>query len=241
MSAAARSAGALVLYALLATACGAAPAPAPSGPVEAHPDSGPRGAQLMTSAEIGALDERKTNAAFNRAGEGLTSCFARGTERIGYLAGDAEFYVRVASDGAPRYVYLADSTLGDRDTERCMLNVLERASFPAPIGGNEGIAKRQVRFDPGGDERPPVSWSPTQLGPPLERAAAALSRCAASAATGPMKATMYIETDGKPASVGVSVSDERGEKAVDCVVDVLRATTFPSPGSYAAKVTIDIR
>lgn len=231
----------LTLLALLVTACGAAPTPTPAGPVEAGPDSRPRGVQLTTNAEIGALDERKTNAAFNRAGVELTNCFARGTERIGYLAGDTEFYVRVANDGRPRYVYLADSTLGDRETEACMLRILERASFPAPIGGNEGIAKRQMRFDPGGDERPPVSWSPTQLGAALGQARGALSRCAASAGTGPMKATMYIETDGKPASVGVSVSDDKGEKAVGCVVDVLRSTTFPSPGSYAAKVTIDIR
>lgn len=232
---------ALGLPALLATACGGAPPAAATNPPAASADSAPRASQLATSAEIGALDERKTNAAFNRAGEQLTSCFARGTEQIGYLAGDMEFYVRVASDGRPRYVYLADSTLGDRDTEACMLDVLRRAIFPAPIGGHEGIAKRQMRFDPGGDARLPVSWSTDQLGAPLERASGALSRCAASAGTGPMKATMYIETDGKPVSVGVSVSDENGEKAVACVVDVLRSTTFASPGSYASKVTIDIR
>jgi hypothetical protein len=226
--------------ALLAAACGGAPPPAAHDAPVSPVDASPRASQLTTNAEIGALDERKTNAAFNRAGEQLTSCFARGTERITYLAGDAEFYVRVASDGNPRYVYLADSTLGDRDTEACMLDVLKRASFPAPIGGNEGIAKRQMHFEPGGDERPPVRWSPAQLGASLDRASAALSRCAASAETGPMKATMYIETDGKPASVGVSVSDEKGEKAVGCVVEVLRQASFASPGSYASKVTIEI-
>src|SRR5262249_36910402 len=98
----------------------------------------------------------------------------------------------------------------------------------------------QVHFDPSGEERPPVPWSPDQLGAPFKKARPALKDCVKSAGTGPMKATLYVDTDGKPQSVGVSVSDEKGEAAVACVIDVLKGTTFPSPGSYASKVSVDI-
>jgi hypothetical protein len=232
--------GTLVALAALAAGCGGAPAQ----PVEPKPELAPQHeagpAGPTSTAEIGALDEEQTKAAFDRAGEGLTSCFTKGAERIPFLSGDVAFYVRVASDGSARYAYVEDSTLGDRETEQCMVSVLEQTTFPKPVGGEQGIAKRSMHFDPGGDERPPVSGSPNDLGKPLRKAKPALSKCIAEAGTGPMKATLYVDTDGKASGVGVAMSDEKGEKAASCVVDVLRGTTFPSPGSWASKVTIDL-
>ena len=45
---------------------------------------------------------------------------------------------------------------------------------------------------------------------------------------------------GKAGAIGVSASDEKGEGAVRCVVDTLSAIKFPSPGSFASKVTVTI-
>lgn len=187
------------------------------------------------------MDPEKTTAAFDRAGSKLSACFAKGAERIPYMGGDVEFYVRVSSDGSARYAYVKDSTLGDRETESCMLDALRAVSWPKPVGGEQGIAKRQIHFDPGGDERPPVAWSAGQLGAPWKKAKPAVSECMKKAGTGPIKATLYVDTDGKPQAVGASVSDEKGEAALACVVEVLRSTTFPSPGSYASKVSVEIR
>ena len=68
----------------------------------------------------------------------------------------------------------------------------------------------------------------------------ALASCRSQAGASQIKATLYIDTDGKPLSVGVSSDDERGEEAAECVADALREITFPSPGSYASKVSVDI-
>jgi hypothetical protein len=228
------------ITATLLAGCGGAPPPPPEAPHELQSQSDALPAGPQATAEIGALDEAKTSAAFDRATAALTSCFTKGAERIPFLSGDVAFYVRVASDGSTRYAYVKDSTLGDHDTEQCMLKALERTTWPKPVGGEQGIAQRQMHFDPGGDERPPVDWSADQLGTPLRQAKPALSQCLAKAGTGHMKATLYVDTDGKPSSVGVAMSDEKGESAAGCVVDVLRGTTFPSPGSYASKVTIEI-
>jgi hypothetical protein len=150
------------------------------------------------------------------------------------------FKLRVAEDGSVRWAYLKDSNLGDRPTEECMLGVLRSASWPKPVGG-EGLAGNDnVSFDPGGDERAPVDWSPDQLGDPFKKARSTLSQCRSAAGTGPLKATLYVETDGKPKAIGVSTSDEKGEGAVKCVIDTLSDIKFSSPGSYASKVSVVI-
>lgn len=225
---------------LILSACGGEP------PLEARSPSSEQTARrsapspLQTSAEVGGLDPEATKRAFESASSKLSACYMQGTERQPYLAGDVEFYVRVGGDGRAVYVYIADSTLGDREVESCMRDALEATRFPLPQGGAQGIATRSMHFDPGGDERPPVEWSPADLGPALASASKSTGDCAATAGAGPMKATLYIGTDGKPESVGVSVSDAAGERAVGCVVDALRSTKFASPGSYPAKASVEL-
>ena len=221
-------------------ACGGE-TPQPEVPkVEAPPEEGPRRAALPSvESEVGALDQAKVKAAFQKSQDRLMACYTKGAQRLAYLSGEVKFFVRVAKDGSARRAYLEESTLGDRETERCMIDVLKGVGWPRPEGG-EGEARHSLTFVPGDDERMPVSWSVEQLGAPYKNARPKLAQCRKKAGAKPMKATLYVETDGKPAAVGVSIADERGEEAVDCVIAALSSVKFPSPGSFASKVTIPI-
>jgi hypothetical protein len=223
-------------------ACGGSQPPPAEEPQAAEPEEGgPRKQRAVPGieSEIGSMDETKVKQTFEHASGQLSACFNKGTQRLAYLAGDVHLVVRVAKDGSARWAYVKDSNLGDRETEACMLDVLKSASWPKPEGG-EGLAENSFSFEPGGDERPPVDWSQQQLGAPFRGAKAALDKCRKKSGTKALKVTMYVETDGKPSAVGVSSADERGEAAASCVVDALRAIKFPSPGSYAAKVSIAV-
>lgn len=191
-------------------------------------------------SEVGALDANKVQAVFDKAGEALKQCYAQGFERNELLAGDVKLAVRVGEDGSTRYAFLKDSTLGDRATEDCMLGVLKRQTWPKPVGGKEGNADTTFGFDPGDENRPPVEWTEARMGDAYKKAKPALSKCRADAGAGPLKATLYVSTEGKAITVGVSVSDVKGEAAVRCVVDQLSGLKYASPGSYAAKVTVSI-
>ena len=63
-----------------------------------------------------------------------------------------------------------------------MLAILKSASWPLPQGG-EGLAENSFTFEPGSDERPPVAWSPEQLGQPFRKARGALAKCRSGAGT----------------------------------------------------------
>jgi hypothetical protein len=220
-------------------ACGSSAPPEARGP--ASDDSAPRGPSgggLSIESEIGALNEEQVVETFQNASGELSRCFAQGAQRIPYLAGLVRFEIRVGPSGRARAVMLKDSSLGDLETESCMIEVLERAAWPSPEGGREGIAENEFVFDAGGAARPPVDWSEGELGEELETAKPDLAECRAG--TGPLKATMYVETDGSPKSAGASFSDENGREAARCLVDKLLSMTFPSPGSYASKVSFVI-
>jgi len=220
--------------------CGSS-TPPPTDPDDGFgSDNGPSRPTIGMTAEIGALDESKVNSSFEKAMPKLMDCFGDGLGRIAYLSGRVEFEIRIDGSGSARAVILKDSTLGDRATEVCMLSVLRRSTWPAPEGGDEGIAGKSFIFDPQGDARPPVEWSSSDLGDELADARSDLSACTESAGAGAVKATMYVDTEGKAEAVGVSTSDEQGEQAIDCIVAKLTAISYPSPGSWASKVSFSI-
>jgi hypothetical protein len=201
-------------------------------------DTGKRTQTAELDAEIGGMEEAKVQSAFERTSGKLTACFTEGTKRVPFLGGDVRFALRVGKDGTARVAYLKESTLGDRETEACMLGAVRAASWPAPVGGKEGLAEGGFSFDPSPDERPAQALDADKLGKELPKAKDAIARCRSSVGGGPVKVTMYIGTNGKPLAVGLSSADQKGDEAASCIVDALREMKFSSPGSYAGKVTI---
>ncbi len=224
---------------MVALGCGASAPPPAEAPVE-DPNKGAREQRTSgpsVESEIGGLDDLKVKQTFEHLSGKLNGCYTSGAQRIGYMAGEVRFVVRVAKDGSARWAFVKDSTLGDRETEVCMIGALKATSWPRPEGG-EGLAENSFTFDPGSEERPPVAWSPEQLGAGHKKAKSALAQCRKQAGTRSIKATMYVETDGKATAVGVASGDEKGEAAADCVIQALKGIKFPSPGSYASKVSV---
>jgi hypothetical protein len=233
---------ALFLFAAVTLAgCGAGtPPPADAGGAStASQNDGHAHGGLGVESEIGGLNEDKVDQVFRRAAPQISACYDKGTERLPYLAGQVSFRLRITKAGGVRWAHVKESSLGDRATEECMLAILKSTSWPRPEGG-EGFAANSYTFKPGGDERPPVEWSPEQLGEPFRKARGALTKCRSGAGTGAIQATLYVDTDGKASAVGVATADERGDAAVSCVIDTLKRLTFPSPGSYASKVSVTI-
>jgi hypothetical protein len=233
--------GAVAAMAAFVGGCSSNPPPPAEEPkVEQSADTRPRKTGPAIEQEIGALDETKVKQTFQRVSMRLSSCYSKGAEKLAYLSGEVRFVIRVAKDGSARWAYVKSSSLGDREVEGCMLDALKNASWPKPEGG-EGLAENSFTFEPSGDERPPVAWTEQNLGGAGRSAAKnALAQCKKKAGTKSLAATMYVETDGKPAAIGVSSGDEKGEAAVECVLSALKGLKFPSPGSYASKVTLEI-
>jgi hypothetical protein len=231
----------LVSTAITAAACGgSAPAPAASKQAAAPKEAPAKPKQKMAmGGQLGSLDEGKVNETFATLVPRFGDCLSQGSSRVEFLGGHVKFAIRIALDGAAKWAYFSESTLGDRDTERCMLNIAKSARWPLPQEG-EGQAQRAFDFDPSPDVRDAVPWGADRISKSLASARAKLGQCA-HRAPGKYHATVYVHTNGTALAAGVAPPDERGEPAsVDCMVEVIKTMRFPSPGSWPAKVMFEV-
>jgi hypothetical protein len=228
------------LLLVFGSACGGSEPPARTVADERDAPTNERGASsLAVSSEIGALDEDKVTRAFDASLKELQRCLDRGARRVEFIGGAVSFYVKVDGGGALAHTHVEESSLGDRETEKCMLDVLRKKKWPAPVGGETGYARKSFEFDPPNDVRPPTDWSGDRVAKTLDDKSNEIAKCK-NGSNGSFTATMYVSTSGQPLAVGITPPDEGGEAAVDCLVDVLKSASYPKPGSWPAKVTFSL-
>lgn len=203
-------------------------------------DAAPRHPQqhLSVTGQLGSLDEGKVDDTFNHLMPQFGGCLSQASSRVEFIGGHVKFFVRISLEGMAKWAYLSESTIGDRDAERCMLNAAKSAHWPPPVEG-EGQAQKAFDFDPSPDVRDAVPWGSDRIVKALSGARGKLGQCTRGA-PGRYKATVYVQTDGTTLAAGIAPPNERGETNVDCIVDVIKSLKFPSPGSWPAKVMFDV-
>jgi len=227
----------LAVLAVALAACGAPPPP----PVAPPPPPRPPPTRMRMSSELGEIDEAATKATFARVRPALTKCYSSGLERLEYLAGDVKFYLRVQADGHLRWVFLEESSFGDRETERCMLGVLSATQWPLPEGG-EAEVHQGLGFDPPSGVRAPTDWSADRVSAGVSARSADVAACKKHGA-GTFQVTAYVATDhgvGHVIAAGTTAPAAPAAADVDCVLGVVRSMKLPSPGSYPAKVSFPL-
>jgi hypothetical protein len=227
----------LVLLAGLAACGGNEPvAQAPAPTTEPSDEEAP---QMGVSAEIGGLSEDKVDKTFQKALPDFQRCLDDGAKRVEYLGGSVSFFVKIDAKGRVDHAHLEKSTIGDRDTEKCLLDSLRSKKWPKPIGGLHGLARKSFDFDPPNDVRAPTSWESDRASDAVSKLSKKIQGCK-KGASGSFEATAYVGTEGNVLSASVTPPDEAGEQQVDCLVDALKSATLPSPGSWPAKVTFSL-
>lgn len=191
------------------------------------------------TSEIGGLNEAKVSFAFKQSLKGLTRCIEQGASRNEYLSGEVSFFVLIGRSGSLSEAYVERSTLGDRETEKCMLAVLGEQTWPKPVGGEKGEARKSFTFDLQSDVRPPVDWESSELDPTLRKLARKIEACK-NGVDGPFQTTLYVDTSGRALGAGIAPPSAAGEESVDCLVEVLMEARYPSPGSWPAKVQFEL-
>jgi hypothetical protein len=219
----------------LSFAAGCASAPPPrsavvvAAPLEVEKvDPGP----TYMESEIGGLNEEAMDLAFASLERPLMRCLEGGSERVEGLGGHFKLSLRVDKGGSTRWVYLSESTLGDRDTEKCVLDLARTKSWPRPLGG-EGLAEKSFDIDARSE---PVSWEARRAQRALNHVHGEVARCR-KGIPGSFVATVYVSPDGRVLTAGLATPSERGEEAADCVVEAVRRMRFGSHGDKAAKVS----
>lgn len=226
--------------ALIMAACSGATEPgaeATSGQVSAgHERARERDDGVEITGLMGTIPREAVEDALNPRMGRFMRCFEQRLGEVEFLAGDIRLAFRIRTDGTVAWVYPAETSIGDREAERCVLDVARGTRFRRPSGG-EAEFSWGFGFDAPDDVRPPLNWGADVLGDRLRDAAAVARACSASGSS----ITVYIEPGGRVLSAGGSVSSPEAEAALDCILEQVRGWTMPDPGSYAAKVTFPVQ
>ncbi len=203
---------------LTLSACGAGPMP-PSTPAPqsvpspslAH-DTGP----TSYGSEIGGLSQEDVEEQLASMQPAFLRCVRASSPAIRFLGGEVGIRMRVAPTGRVRWVYLTESTLGDRNAERCLLDTIRERTWPRPLSG-DGLAQTSFEVEP---TAPPSSWPRFKAAAIAQRALEATRACR-DGVEGSFVATVYVAPQGHVLSAGVAPPDERGEEASDCIAQAL--------------------
>jgi hypothetical protein len=208
---------------------------------------------MAAMGEVGALDRAEVDKAFGRAMAEVDRCLAAGRKRVRQLHGSIEVFLRVDRNGRVASSELRRTTLGDRESADCILEVYGRQQWPRPIGGKFGEIEHSHNFSVA-DADPPLVWSSAELraamaadassstepsaSSPFDALTEQLGRCKSEAGLPTLEATFYLDEDGFVATLGLGAGGEKQAAAYDCVATLLKTTSFPSPGHTPAKVTV---
>jgi hypothetical protein len=219
-------------------ACGGEPPPKAPEAVHEEAPPPPRKPALKMTAELGSIDLGAVNRAFSALGDKFMDCQKRGVDRVEVLSGSVKFFVRIGEDGNARWTYLEGSELGDRATEKCLLDVVMGAQWPKPDGG-EAEARHAIEL-PLQSTRPANDWSSDKVSDAIAKHGDAIDKCKAGASAR-FHATMYVGPGGKVLAAGVATSTKDGDTRADCLAELLvKMKGLPSPGSWPAKVGFDL-
>lgn len=227
-------------------ACGGAPElPKVEDPVSQQGGTTRKsGPTPQVSQELGSIDQRKVEQTFSGLQQGaLETCHKQGRDRIEFMTGDVKVFLRIDQSGKVRYGYFEDSTLGDRETEKCILSELSRASWPKPEGGEAEV--RSGFGWGGGGEREPTNWSSDKVQGALvdsKDVKKDVAKCK-SGIKGDFKVTAYVEhddtaptaSDPKPASTPATKPKPKGKKDGKDKGGKFKAIGMSAPNKEAAE------
>jgi hypothetical protein len=226
----------LFLASCALAACGGSEPP-PKEPEAAHEEQHEVKLALKTRSELGTVDPGVVQEAFHRLADKFVDCQKQGLDRVEVLAGNVKFFLRIGEDGSAKWAYLEDgSDVGDRDTEKCLVDVVMGARWPKPDGG-DAEARYSIELPSNG--RPATDWSSDKVAATLGKHGNAIDQCKGGA--GGFHATIYVGPGGKVLAAGVVASSKDGGDKAECLVKVLeKMKGLPSPGSWPAKVSFGL-
>lgn len=190
---------------------------------------------------LGTLPPATISRAMSEHMDRFSACFSQRYDVLPVLGGAAQLSFRVRQDGRVRWVHLTESSVGDRDTERCVLGVAAGMRFsPGPVGG-EAEFQDTLDLQTPEDVRPPVAWQPSRLRATLRQHGAGLRTCSVPGDN--LRITVYVDPGATVVAVGASFvptdPEADSQAALDCVTRQVAGWGFPDPGSYTAKVTFE--
>jgi len=175
---------------------------------------------VKLDSELGVVESEDVEEALQARMSEIRGCYARAGDAQRYAEGRVVLRFLVTPQGRTRDVWVVDSSLGSYDVERCLVAIGRQIRFPAP-GGRDGTTFDYPIAFRSTEQVPVLDIDGLKVEQDLTAALPTLGACGQLAAS-PVSAILYIEPDGAPGSVGLSVPAALDEKVAECMVESIK-------------------
>jgi len=236
-----------ILFAVIVSACAHAPAPvkdeAPppvaAAPVAAAEPARDPDAEIQVSGELGTIDEDAVERVFRSRWNDITACYQRAQADLWYVGGRVEIKLRITTDGAVKRSWVAASTMGNYEAERCMLEATRTLAFPRPRGGKEAEVSFPVEFR---SRAAVADWDPGRVAPAMKRHRSDVLACKrGTRMPRELTLTLYVAPGGRVTSAGLAADAPVDERLGGCLVQKVRAWRLDDPLGKIAKASVGVR
>ena len=190
-------------------------APRGGGIHSADPNQG-----MSVDNELGVLDTEEVEATLKQHFDDIRGCYQRAGKAQRYAEGRVMLRFMVGGDGIAQDVLVIESTLGNYDVERCLVEVGRRVSFHAPVGHKPTTFEYPVEFR-STNQVAVLDADGLKVDHDLSVFMPQLAACGQLAALD-ASAILYIEPNGFPGSVGLAAGTPLDEDVGDCMVQTIR-------------------
>jgi TonB family protein len=181
-------------------------------------DPNPKG--MSVDSEFGFLDTEEVEATLKQHFDDIRGCYQRAGKAQRYAGGRVMLRFLVGGDGISQDVLVIESTLGNYDVERCLVEVGRRIAFHAPVGHKPTTFEYPVEFR-STNQLAVLEVDGIKLDHDLSVFLPQLAVCG-RLTTEDASAIMYIEPNGFPGSVGLAAGAVLDEDVGDCMVQTIR-------------------
>jgi len=180
----------------------------------------PNPAGMTVDNELGVLDTEDVEATMKDHFDEIRGCYHRAGKAQRYAGGRVMLRFLVGGDGIAQDVLVIESTLGNYDVERCLVEVGRRIAFHAPTGHKATTFEYPVEFR-STNQLAVLDADGIKVDHDLSVLMPQLAVCGQLAALD-ASAIIYIEPNGFPGSVGLAAGTTLDEDVGDCMVQTIR-------------------
>jgi len=175
---------------------------------------------MHLDSELGVLETADVEATLQQHFDDIRSCYRRAGKAQRYAEGRVLLRFLIAGNGSSQDVWVTESTLGNYDVERCLVEVGRRITFRAPEGRKATTFDYPVEFR-STNQVPVLPVDGLKVEQDLTVFLPQLAACGQLAGE-TANAIVYIEPNGFPGSVGLAVEAAMDEDVADCMVQTIR-------------------
>jgi len=175
---------------------------------------------MTVDNELGVLDTDDVEATMKDHFDEIRGCYHRAGKAQRYAGGRVMLRFLVGGDGIAQDVLVIESTLGNYDVERCLVEVGRRIAFRAPTGHKATTFEYPVEFR-STNQLEVLEVDGLKLDHDLSVFLPQLAACGQLTSEG-ANAIIYIEPNGFPGSVGLAAGATLDEDVGDCMVQTIR-------------------